>query len=162
MLRLEVIRVNIVYRFLTVLALLLAQNAYALDLNAQPASREVSGALEIPCPSSDFSIFIRTFSNDVNVQKTFTKYPLKKQFLDPDAEPEPKKVIRNLKRHQIQFPIIPLHEERVKQSLEIHIASVTANTATVTLVKPDTDYQVSYYFRKSGCWGLVRIEDWSL
>lgn len=153
---------NIVYKFLAVLVLLLAQNAYALDPGVQPASRAISSTSQASCPAVEFSVFVRAFSNDISIQKAFTRYPLKKQRLDPDAEPEPKKIIQDLGRHQIQFPILPLHEERVKRSLEIRIDSVTATNAKITLVKPDTDYQVSYFFRKNSCWRLMRIEDWSL
>ena len=153
---------NIVYKFLVALALLLAQHVYALDPSGQSDSREVSSDLQISCPAADFPAFVRAFSNDVNVQRAFTKYPLKKQWLDPDPGPEPREVIQDLDRHQIQFPILPLPEERVNYSLEIRIDSVTADSAKITLVEPDTDYQVSYFFKKNSCWTLTRIEDWSL
>lgn len=146
---------------LTAVALLLAQNVYALDAGEQSASREMPRALQVSCPGDDFSVFIHAFSNDTSIQKAFTRYPLKTQRLDPNAEPEPKEVTQNLGRYQIQFPILPLHEERVRRSLEIRIGSVTADDAQIALVKPDTGFQVSYFFKKNGCWKLTRIEDWS-
>lgn len=153
---------NVAYKFLAVLALLIARNAYALDPDVQPASRVISSASQASCPAADFSVFVREFSNDIRIQKAFTRYPLKKQRLDPDAEPEPKKIVQDLERHKIKFPVLPLHEERVKRSLEIRIDSVTVTNAKITLIKPDTDYQVSYFFKKNNCWRLTRIEDWSL
>lgn len=153
---------NIAYKFLAILALLLAQNVCALDHGVQSASPAISRTSQASCPAADFSVFVRAFSSDINVQKAFTRYPLKTQRLDPDAEPEPKKIIQNLGRHKIHFPILPLHEERVKHSLEIRIDSVAATNAKITLTKPDTDYQVSYFFKKNSCWRLIRIEDWSL
>lgn len=82
--------------------------------------------------------------------------------LDIDAEPEPKKVIQSLHREQIKFPIIPLSKEREKQSLQIKIVDVTSTDAKINVTKPDTDYQVSYFFKKNDCWKLERIEDRSL
>lgn len=153
---------SIVCKFLVALALFVAQHVYAFDPAGQPASRGTSGSSRISCPAADFPIFIRVFSSDINVQKMFTRYPLRKQWLDPDAEPEPKKIIQNLGRHQISFPILPLRAERVRRSLEIRIDDVTASKAKITLFKLDTGYQVSYFFEKSSCWRLIRIEDWSL
>ncbi len=156
------VNVNKICRFLAALALLIVQDTHALDPSGQSPSRKISSALRISCPAADFSVFMRAFSNDVDVQKAFTKSPLKNQRLDIDAEPEPRIVIQNLGRHQIQFPVLPLREERGNQLLEISVDGVTADSAKVTLFKPDTDYQIYYFFEKSACWKLVRIENWSL
>lgn len=153
---------KIVYRLLALASLLLAHDVYALDPAGQPAMAQGSDNSEISCPAADFSTFADKFSNDENIQRAFTNYPLVKQQLDPDAEPEPKRIVRKLRRDQVRFPIIPLREERAKRSLQIRIDSVTVSNGKVTLIKPDTDYQVSYFFKKRGCWRLERVEDWSL
>lgn len=153
---------SIAHKLLSTFILFLSQHAYALDPGGQLTARETYESSQVSCPAKDFSAFMTAFSNNKIIQKAFTRNPLKKQHLDPDAEPEPKKVIQYLGPHQIQFPIFPLHEERVKRFLEIRIDSVTTTNARITLFKPNTDYQVSYFFKKDTCWRLTQIEDWSL
>lgn len=153
---------HIMHKLLMTLILLLGQSAYALKPEGPPNKSPDSSSSKFSCPAKDFSLFILKFSDDEIVQRLFTQYPLIKQQLDPNAEPEPKKVIRKLRREQIQFPVMPKAQERAQQSLEIRIISANAVNAQVNLIKPDTDHQVSYFFKKNGCWLLVRIEDWSL
>ncbi|MBI5121272.1 MAG: hypothetical protein HZA67_09715 [Rhodospirillales bacterium] len=153
---------KIVYKFLTLLALLLSHNAYALDRGGSPASRQDAVKSEVACPATDFTKFLSAFANDTKVQHAFTKYPLKELQLDIDAEPEPKPIVRNLERHQIQFPVFPLQEERIKQLLKIRINNISARKANTTLFKPNTGYKVNYFFTKNTCWRLDRVEDWSM
>lgn len=92
----------------------------------------------------------------------FTKYPLKQQQLDLNAEPEPKPVVRKLRRDQVSFPVMPNETERKQKSLVSRINENKSNHVTLTMVKSDTDYQVNYFFNRNSCWYLERIEDWSL
>lgn len=96
------------------------------------------------------------------MQAAFTKYPLQQQRLDTNAEPEPKPVIRKLRRDQVSFPVFPNEAERKKRSLVLRIDEKKYNHVKLTLVKDDTDYQVNYFFSRNSCWRLERIEDWSL
>lgn len=132
--------------------------AYALD----PASHPIRQAGQAACPSRDFSEFIKAFSENTEVQAAFTKYPLQQQRLDANAEPEPKPVVRKLRRDQVSFPVLPNEAERKKQSLVLRIDEKKSNHVKLTLVKGDTDYQVNYFFSRNSCWRLERIEDWSL
>jgi hypothetical protein len=96
------------------------------------------------------------------MQMAFTRYPLQQLRLDLNAEPEPKPVVRKLRRDQVSFPVIPNKAERKKKSLVLRIDENKSTHVKLTLVKPDTDYQVEYFFSLNSCWQLERIEDWSL
>ena len=96
------------------------------------------------------------------IQIAFTKYPLQQQKLDLNAEPEPKPVMRKLLRDQVLFPVMPNALERRKKSLVLKIDEERLNHVNLTIFKEDTDYKVSYFFKKYSCWHLERIEDWSL
>ena len=153
---------NTLCKLLTALLLFFTNNIYALDTPEQPVSVVNFVNSQVSCPATDFSVFIRAFANDVNIQKTFTKYPLKYQRVDLDSEPDPKAITQELNRNQIQFPILALHEERVNHSLEIQIDNINTNNAEITLFKPDTDYQITYHFIKNFCWYLVFVDNQSL
>ena len=141
----------------------ICSHVYALDPGSRSA-REAVSRHEIACPARDFSEFITVFSENTEVQIAFTKYPLKKQRLDLDTQPEPISYIENLVANQIRFPILPLQEERIKRLLELRIDTVTVNNAKVTLLKPNTDYQLVYEFGidEGDCWHLISIDDQSL
>lgn len=149
------------FRYVVFLLILsFCNHAYALDPGSHPV-RSASDKSQTTCPSQDFPEFIKVFSENREVQKAFTKYPLRNQWIDSYDKPEPRTIIQNLERHQIQFPVFPFREERVKQSLEFRVGSVTASHATVILVKPGTTYQVMYEFGfDSGtCWYLLSVDD---
>lgn len=147
--------------FVFLLAISASGHSHALDSDAKPVGKAIINCPAV-CPSQEFSKFLKAFSEHKDTQMAFTKYPLKRQQLDLNAEPEPKPVIKSLGRHQIEFPLIPDELERKAKSLTLRIDKVTSKKAKLTLLKIDTDYQVSYFFSKSGCWKLERIEDWSL
>jgi hypothetical protein len=161
---------NIVYILFAVFALFLSQNAaHAFDgqsvVSKDIASLDVlsrdAEESEIPCLEEEFSVFLAKFMEDETFQRAFTMYPLTYLEVDYFAEPEPKPFIRYLDCGQIKFPVIPSDQERIEDSLEIRIINVSDNNANVAVVKPDTGYNIIYYFRKNGCWRLERIEDWS-
>lgn len=134
---------------------------FALDPASTPV-KPISGGRKIACPSRDFSEFMTVFSENTETQMAFTKYPLKQQRLDANAEPEPKPVTRKLRRNQVSFPVMPNETERTKLSLVFRIDEKKPTHVKLTLAKRDTDYQIYYFFILNSCWRLVRIEDWSL
>ncbi|MGA3846516.1 hypothetical protein ACI2UC_23255 [Ralstonia nicotianae] len=155
-------KLKITHKLLAIVSLFTCQSIYALNPSDQKISHQISNNSEIRCPATNFPQFLHKFSDDKNTQKSFTKYPLKKYQLDFDVAPDPRRVVHNLDRHQIQFPVIPSSLERAKQQLKLRIDNVSSSEAKVTLFKPDTDYQISYHFKKNSCWTLEKIEDWSL
>ena len=135
--------------------------AFAVDPASHPM-RPASGGSQIACPSRDFPEFIKAFSENTEVQRAFTKYPLQEQRMDTDAEPEPKPVLRKLRRDQVSFPVMPNEAERKKQALVLIIEEKKPTHVKLTLVKDDTDYQINYFFSLNSCWRLERIENESL
>lgn len=116
------------------------------------------------CPARDFSDFIKLFSENTAVQRKFTRFPLEKLEVNAIADPEPEPFTRTLERGQINFPVIPNRAEREKYGLEMFPLRYGPDRVTLHVEMPETDVVVvSYYFAfDSGCWNLVRIEDWSL
>jgi hypothetical protein len=137
--------------------------AYALDLGNH-SIRDAASGKKVACPARDFSEFIKAFSENTEVQMAFTKYPLKEQSLGIDAEPEPKPVVRKLRRDQVSFPVIHNEAERKKQLLELRVDSVIGSNAEVTLFKDNTGYLVTYEFEfdREGCWYLLSVNDQSM
>ena len=146
--------------FVFLLAIAIYGHSYAVDSVVQSIDK-VKPDCPVACPSREFTKFLKAFTEHKEIQMAFTKFPLKRQQLDLDADPEPKPVITNLGRSQAEFPLIPNEFEREKKSLTLRIDKVTPTRAKVTLLKSDTDYQISYFFSKNSCWKLERIEDWS-
>jgi hypothetical protein len=131
---------------------------------AQPAaSTPAPTSVTLACPSSNFDGFLKAFISDIEVQKTFSAKPLESQTVDVLAEPEPALVTKMLSAAELQFPLIPSEQQQVKEGLTKRQSVVLENGHTkVTLAKEDTDYQMSFYFRKNQCWQLYRIRNESL
>jgi len=149
---------NIFKKIIFLLIFSFCSFAYALD----PSSHPIRQTGQFACPSRHFPEFIKAFSENTEIQAAFTKYPLQQQRLDANAEPEPRPVVRKLRRDQVSFPVFPNEAERKKQSLVWRIDEKKSNLVKLTLVKSDTDYQINYFFSRNSCWRLERIEDWSL
>lgn len=114
------------------------------------------------CPAEAFDRFLPLFENDVAVQKAYVTDPLQSDSVDPNADPEPKPVSKSVPRAEVAFPVMPSQAQQTKDGL---IATQTADGPTeisVKLVKPDTDYQMTFFFRKDDCWHLYRVKDDSL
>ena len=119
-------------------ALLLTSAGYcqAAQLTTQSDAPATTSASV--CPAQDISFFIQRFSSDEAVQRSYTT-----------VEP-------------VEFPVMPLVQERKDNALVMQLEDVTVSTARVNLAKADTNYLVSYYFKMDDCWRLVRIENQSL
>jgi hypothetical protein len=113
------------------------------------------------CKQENFQAFIDHFSESIDAQKKYSRFPIEKLQVDALADPEPLPQEFSLEKWQIVFPIFPDPDEIKSESLSIDI-STTGNEAKVRLFKPDTDYLIEYFFQHDGCWTLIRIEDWSL
>lgn len=140
----------------------MAYTVAAVTPDTQKNQSHAATMPSVPCPGKDFSSFLERFSNDVTIQRAFTTSPLIQYQVDVTAEPEPKEFKRILQREQIEFPVMPLSQERSRIPLDIEVIKLTSNKAQVRVVKPDTDYQISYFFKKKGCWTLVKIDNESL
>ena len=63
------------------------------------------------CPAKTFEDFAVLFSNNVDFQRAYTHFPLKKMEVDDSGE-ELKTIINLKNKEQISFPVIPNEAER--------------------------------------------------
>ncbi|KRB04011.1 hypothetical protein [Lysobacter sp. Root690] len=115
----------------------------------------------IACPSQDFEVFLKAFADDVEVQKAHTQRPLQSESVDPNADPEPKQVTAMLDGDALKFPVMPSSQTQKNDGLVLSQTELNGDKQ-VMLAKPDTDYQLSFFFRKGECWTLYRKRDDSL
>ena len=133
------------------------------SLDAQPAtSPPAPTSVELACPSPSFDGFLTAFIADVEVQKAFSAEPLESQTIDATAEPEPALITKMLTATELQLPLIPSEQRQTSEVLKMRQSELENRDIKVTLAKEDTDYQVSFYFRKNQCWQLYRIRNESL
>lgn len=145
------------------LAVALIEPQQLLAVEASDAKTHLEADERNPgCPSQDFSNFLHAYSENIAIQERFISYPLERQYLEMDAEPEPKPVAQHLPRDQVNFPVIPASADRKARHLNLRTELIDSKTARLFLAKADTDHQAIYFFRKESCWTLYQIEDWSL
>jgi hypothetical protein len=128
--------------------------------SAVPTPAPTSVALA--CPSPSFDGFLKAFIESVEVQKAFSTEPLESQAVDAMAEPEPALVTKMLTAAELQFPLIPSEQKQASEGLKMRQSILENGDIKVMLEKEDTDYQMSFYFKKGMCWKLVRIRNDSL
>ncbi|MGO1069111.1 hypothetical protein [Lysobacter sp. CA199] len=133
----------------------------AADQAAAPPAAAKSAAPAQACPSQDFDAFLKAFAEDAQLQKSYTQRPLQSETIDADADPEPKPVIAMLDGDALQFPLMPSAQKQQADGLVMSQTELNGDKE-VMLVKPDTDYQLSFFFRKGECWTLYRMRDDSL
>jgi len=133
--------------------------AAAAQEKPSPAAAPATAATA--CPSQDFDAFLAAFADSAQVQRAFTQRPLRSESVDANADPEPKPVTAMLDGDALKFPLMA---SRAKQQAEGLVLSQTElnGDKQVLLAKPDTDYQLSFFFRKGECWTLYRMRDDSL
>jgi hypothetical protein len=112
------------------------------------------------CPA-DFETFLERFMRDRAVQVAALGEALIDSHVE-DAEPEPRTVRRVLVREAVKLPVMPSPEEQREYGLVPSIRGAQSKTPVVVLAKPDTDFQITYRFRRDACWTLVERNDQSL
>jgi hypothetical protein len=112
------------------------------------------------CPSTNFQEFLEIFAESEAVQRAFTKTPLITLSIDPDANPNPVRVVNMLEYWQIKFPVFPPARERAERSITFQVHGVLVDRhATVDIVN-STGRAIaimSYYFSKDDCWRLILV-----
>lgn len=132
-------------------------------VDAQPAApTPAPTSAALACPSPSFDGFLKVFIASVEVQKAFSAEPLESQTVDATAEPEPALVTKMLTANELQFPLIPNEEQQANEGLKMRQSALENGDIKVKLAKEDTDYQMSFYFRKEACWKLIRKRNDSL
>lgn len=131
--------------------------------DARPAVPTPAPTSAVPaCPSPSFDGFLKAFIASVEVQKAFSAEPLESQTVDAAAEPEPALVTKMLTATELQFPLIPSEQQQANEGLKMRQSALENGDIKVTLAKEDTDYQMSFYFKKEACWELIRVRNDSL
>jgi len=113
------------------------------------------------CPDADFDSFLKRFSADITVQEKATANPLTMIRLDPDAQPEPKQVNREVPLSGVEWPVIPHLDAARGGGLEV-VVSKNAAGRQVLVRTADTGDQRIYHFVQRPCWTLVKVDDQSL
>lgn len=146
-------------------AFLLSFAASLAACNRQTTPAPSESAIEASvsrCPSQTFEGFFAAFSDSAEVQKTFTRLPLRSDSIDAGAEPEPRPITKMFSAQELEFPLVPDKRQVANEGLETSFKP-SGNDMVVEVSKPDTDYMISYYFERAGdCWRLHRKNDASL
>lgn len=121
---------------------------------------------KIACPSQEFSEFIKIFSENLDVQIRFTKYPLKyRQIVDATADPFPKFSIIFLNKNKLNFPIFLNEKNLIKNGLKINNTRINDDNYISTEVsrgEKSLGNYVEYKFKRTkNCWKLTEIIDQS-
>lgn len=133
-------------------------SAPSLAANTQlPAQAKLAA-----CPAQDFDDFLKRFANDIELQKAFVSTPLQSEYIDPEAQPEPRPVSKLLDKSQLQFPLMPGDQQQHDQGLTLAKRLKGSDQAVIKLTEADTGYQLSLFFKREACWRLYRIQDESL
>lgn len=150
--------------------LLAAVLAAACHAQAPAALTTVASSVEplpvatkaMACPSQDFDAFLAAFMESEEVQKAFTDVPLRSDSIDANAEPEPRVVTTMVSAEQMTLPVIPDPRSLARRGLA-NSSRREGRGMVLTLAKPDSGYQISYYFRLDDtCWHLYRKYDESI
>ncbi|XQA71986.1 hypothetical protein ACM9XB_17065 [Xanthomonas sacchari] len=150
----------------------LALAAALVACKAQPAGSTVAAATAAPaqaapaaaaprCQDADFDAFLKRFSANIAVQEKATANPLTMIHIDPDAQPEPAPVTRNVPLAEVEWPVIPNLEAARKGGREV-VVTQNAGGRQVMVRTPDTGDQQVYQFEQKPCWTLVKVDDQAL
>jgi hypothetical protein len=145
------------------------------------ATKLAAATAEVACPSRDFSKFMDAFSEDVRLQKRFTRFPLEYRYLDAhligtekENDAAKKQMIESFEAMPFGFgggkgtSLFPNRLERTKKNLATKLVPPengerSSNDKNVLLFEPNTGNGTYYRFRRErGCWYLYLIDSRSV
>lgn len=111
------------------------------------------------CPSQNFSRFLSVFERKIEVQKAFTRVPLKFGSYAPNYGNKPD--INYLTIDEINYPVLIDAKTRKKQGVVLNIDKKRTKWYQVNTHSMGTGaYTIEYNFQKyAGCWHLVSMID---
>lgn len=113
------------------------------------------------CPSQDLSTFLIAFSESIELQKAFTRFPLIKSYDEVDTKLTLKRMEKSFNQQEMQFPLIPNTAARKTKGLRFIINLDEEKTQQArAILRPDAGNAVYYFFEKNSCWELVGINDY--
>lgn len=95
------------------------------------------------------------------MQEKATADPLTMIQLDPEAQPEPAPVARDVPLAKIEWPVIPNLDAARNGGREV-VVSEDAGGRQVLVRTPNTGDQQVYHFAQRPCWTLVKVDDQAL
>lgn len=128
---------------------------------AAAASTAPASATSAGCPDADFPAFLKRFSAEIAVQEKATADPLTMIQIDPEAQPEPAPVTREVPLAQVKWPVIP-DLAAVRSSGREVVVSQQGDGQQVLVRTPDTGDQQVYHFAQRPCWTLIKVDDQAL
>lgn len=151
--------------FFAALSLCMAQNSHAFE-SGWYLSKQNSINPFSTCPSADFTGFLTAFANSTELQRTFTKIPLKViTVIDPAADPLPESSIKYLKKSQIKFPVVYTRKNLERYGLTMEIGRQMDDVFFMveqSAGEKNLGHYVEYKFvRENECWKLSEINDQS-
>ena len=143
------------------LALVLAACASASDPAGTPAAA-THAEPSAGCPIENFDAFIERFGREIAFQELATSDPLFVERYDTAAEPEPRRVVRELALADVVWPVMPRLDLLSGRGRVYDIAPTADGRMEVQIRTPDTSDQQRYVFGQSPCWQLQRVVDESI
>ncbi|PTA70313.1 MULTISPECIES: hypothetical protein [unclassified Stenotrophomonas] len=121
----------------------------------QPAPARASA----DCPYPEFDAFLAHFGSEIALQEKATADPLLDSYIDPEAEPEPRKVESRLALSDVEWPVMPDPAALAGQGRELQVSTLADGQRQVQIRTPDSSDQQTYTFAQAPCWTLVKRED---
>lgn len=116
-----------------------------------------SSSSDLQCPSDNFAGFVKVFSSEPEVQKSFTTSPVQELQVTADGE-KPKVVERSLKTLDPAGLKVLVPENAAESKLTIQI-----KLPNKLIVRDQAgEFLKIFIFKHGDCWSLHRVEDWSL
>ncbi len=114
------------------------------------------------CTAVPLKTFFENYAEDVALQKKYTRFPLTLIRYQSISISDDIERFRGLLRRKVaRFPLLMNKSERTKSGLSLLVIKKQSRTRkSVSVVKPDTDLQIDFYFmrEKDNCWYLYKID----
>lgn len=82
--------------------------------------------------------------------------------VDPDAQPEPAIVTRQVPRSEVEFPVMADAATRQAEGSQLRVDARGDAEREVLVGLPDSGAQVRFAFKAMPCWTLVGVNDESM
>lgn len=112
------------------------------------------------CHQGPFEDFFRTFSQNVEVQKSAVPDRFMLSEIDHDADPESVPLTREATRDALEWPLIPDLAEFEAAGGSLRFEVVEQGHAAI--LSGDSGYLVTLIFRQDPCWLLHSLKDDSI
>lgn len=124
---------------------------------------DVGSASPGQCQDADFDAFLKRFEASADAQHAASADPLTMSRIDPDAQPEPAPVTREVAKAEVKFPVLAAAATRKSEGAVLRVQESLAKTHRVVEVSgPDSGAQMRFVFDAIPCWTLTAVHDESM